>query len=233
MDYSHPALILLRRFGQRLHMLRPIVRLWRRISGSAYEEAFDKYVVSKITPGAVVWDVGANVGFFAEKFSMAVGHAGKVVAFDPSPSCVATLRERFSTQNNVIVEPVGLSDSTGIADFSVSEHADPTGGLGIRAGHNDVVKVNITTGDIYANTCTPRKPNYIKIDVEGYEWEVINGLTTVLTTEELKAVFIEVHFLELAKRGLVDAPTKIVLILRNNGFTVRWIDPSHLAAERM
>lgn len=233
MDYSNPLLISLRRVGQKLHILRPVVRLWRKITGSAYEEAFDKYVVSSITPGSVVWDIGANVGFFTEKFSMAAGEAGKVVAFDPSPGCIEELKNRFSGNETIIVEPVGLSDAPGKADFSVSDSTDPTGGLGVRSQHDNLVKVDITTGDIYAGSHVSRKPNYIKIDVEGYELDVIKGMPGVLSDKELKGVFIEVHFLELAKRNLAEAPTEIVNTLKHNGFTIRWIDPSHLAAERI
>lgn len=232
MDYSNPMLIGLRRVGQKLHILRPVVRLWRRIQGSAYEEAFDKYVVSRIIPGAVVWDVGANVGFFTDKFSIAAGSSGKVIAFDPSPGCVATLRERFARNSNVVVEPVGLAEAVGTADFSVSASTDPTGGLGVRTQHDNVVKVDITTGDIYVKEHASRKPNYVKIDVEGYEYEVINGMSGLLDDENLKAIFIEMHFLELAKRNLESAPTTIVNTLKGKGFAIHWIDPSHLAAER-
>ena len=232
MDYSHPLLIALRRAGQKLKILRPVVRLWRRITGSAYEQAFDQCVMSSITPGAVVWDVGANIGFFTEKFSQAVGPSGRVIAFDPSPSCVAALRERFGSRDNVTIEPVGLSDQEGIADFSVSEHADPTGGLGVRPDHKEVVKVNITSGDAYAKSNPHIMPDFMKIDVEGYELEVINGMREVLASSDLKGVFIEVHFLELAKRGQTETPTRIVNLLRSSGYSVRWIDPSHLAAER-
>lgn len=232
MDYSNPLLISLRRVGQRLHILRPVVRLWRRMRGFAYEEAFDNYVVARITPGSVVWDIGANVGFFTEKFSLAVGGAGKVIAFDPSPGCVSTLRERFARNDTVIVEPVGLADTVGSADFSVSASTDPTGGLGVRTNHDNVVKVNVTTGDIYAKEHASSTPNYIKIDVEGYEYEVINGMSGLLSDEKLKAIFIEMHFLELAKRNLGYAPANIVNTLKSKGFAIRWIDPSHLAAER-
>ena len=206
--------------------------MWRKISGSAYEEAFDKYVVAKIQPGSVVWDIGANVGFFTDKFSQAAGESGKVIAFDPSPGCVASLREQFDGNENVIIEALGMADKVGTEDFSSSASTDPTSGLGVRSNHEGVITVNITTGDTYADEHASSKPNYIKIDVEGYEYEVINGMVNLLSDKGLKAIFIEMHFLELAKRNLEYAPTSIVNTLESKGFTVRWIDPSHLAAER-
>lgn len=233
MDYSSPLLVTLRRIGQKLHVLRPILRLWRKINGSAYEEAFDKYVVSKISNGSVVWDVGANVGFFTEKFSLAAGRSGIVIAFDPSPGCIDVLRNKFSGNESIIVEPVGLSDASDTVDFSISNSTDPTGGIGVRSQHDDIVKVEITTGDKYVEIYKSRKPDYIKIDVEGYELDVINGMRRLLADKKVKGVFIEVHFLELAKRNLTKAPKEIVNTMENYGFTIRWIDPSHLAAERL
>ena len=233
MDYSNPLLIKLRRIGQQLHILRPMLTFWRKLTGAAYEEAFDKYIVSAITPSSIVWDIGANIGFFTEKFLIATGDTGKVIAFDPSPGCIETLSKKFSGNSAVIIEPVGLSDASGVASFSASDSTDPTGGIGVRPQHDNVVEVNITTGDEYVESHKSRMPNYIKIDVEGYEFDVIKGMSTLLSNHNLRGVFIEVHFLELAKRNLADAPTEIVNIMKKNGFSVRWIDPSHLAAERI
>jgi len=47
--------------------------------------------------------VGANVGFFTDRFSNAVGDKGSVVAFDPSPNCISVLNEKFSENKNVII----------------------------------------------------------------------------------------------------------------------------------
>lgn len=232
MDYSHPLFIIVRRVGQKIGILRPMQRIWRKIFNSAYEDGFDKYMLSKIKPNQIVWDVGANVGYFTEKFLFAVGPYGSVVAFEPSPGCVNVLRDKFSTQDNVLIEPIGLSDNEGISDFSIGEGTDPTNGLGVRAVDKAVVKVTISTGDIYVDKYGLRIPNYIKIDVEGYELEVINGLSKTLRADDLKGVFIEMHFLELAKRGLPHAPAIIVQVLQEHGLRIRWLDPSHLAAER-
>ena len=232
MNYSSPLLINLRKIARKLHILKPLVGMWRKMKGSAYEEAFDKYVVAKITPGSVVWDIGANIGFFTEKFSQAVGESGKVIAFDPSPGCVSALRERFNGNDNVTIESVGLADKAGSAEFSSTKSTDPTGGLGVRSNHENVITVDITTADIYAEEHATSSPNYIKVDVESYEYEVINGMSKLLSDERLRAIFIEMHFQQLAERNLEYAHTEIVKKLKDKGFTIRWIDPSHVVAER-
>lgn len=75
-------------------------------------------------------------------------------------------------------------------------------------------------------------PNVIKIDVEGFEVEVVQGLSQTLSDRRLRAVFIEVHFLEISKRGLRDGVGRLKTSLENAGLSVRWLDPSHIVARR-
>lgn len=51
---------------------------------NSYEEHFDKLFASKIKPGFIVFDIGANIGHYTRLYSNLVGHKGKVVAFEPS-----------------------------------------------------------------------------------------------------------------------------------------------------
>lgn len=232
MNYADPRLIILRRIGQRLGVLRPVVRMWRKLRNSAYEEAFDTYTIERVTRGSTVWDVGANTGFFTEKYADAVEDNGKVLAFDPSPSCIKILEGKFLNKKIVQIVPIGLSDHDGVESFSYGEEADPTGALGSTNAGEHSVSVRITTGDLFLSENASAVPNFIKIDVEGFELDVLLGMSNVLKSESLVGVFVEVHFLESAKRGLKNAPTKIVSLLENSGFEVKWIDPSHLVAER-
>lgn len=94
------------------------------------------------------------------------------------------------------------------------------------------IVVEISTGDELVNNKTVKLPNIIKIDVEGFEIDVIQGMQTILVNKFLKKVFIEIHFLEMTKRGLKNGSKEIVDILNKSGFKVNWTDPSHLIAER-
>src|SRR5581483_11355219 len=50
-----------------------------------YERQFRKQMIDIVRPGDVVWDVGANVGYYSRMFSDLVGPTGHVVAWEPSP----------------------------------------------------------------------------------------------------------------------------------------------------
>jgi hypothetical protein len=75
-------------------------------------------------------------------------------------------------------------------------------------------------------------PTLIKIDVEGFEDTVVEGARDILTDPRLKFMCIEVHFLELNRRGHAAGATEIASVLRSAGFNIEWTDPSHIVAKR-
>jgi hypothetical protein len=76
-------------------------------------------------------------------------------------------------------------------------------------------------------------PTFLKVDVEGSELDVFEGMTSALSSDGCRAVFCEVHFGLLAERGQPYASKEIAALLSRCGLTdQRWIDPSHLAAVR-
>jgi hypothetical protein len=75
-------------------------------------------------------------------------------------------------------------------------------------------------------------PNVVKIDVEGFELEVLSGMKQILANRALKAVGIEVHFKLLQERGLTRAPRQMESLLQEAGFLCSWPDSSHIFAVR-
>jgi FkbM family methyltransferase len=230
MDYSNPWALASRRFGQKIGILRPIVRMWRRFSGYGYEDAFDRALLANISNGDVVWDIGANIGYYTRKFAAIVGDQGAVVAFEPSPKTVQGLMVATKELRNVHVVAVALSDVEGLATFySDPEGNSPIDGLSPSMDSKIETTVPVRRGDDFLELYSPTK---IKLDVEGYELEVLSGMPRTLHSAFLKAVFVEVHFQILAQRGKPDASADIVRMLRDSGFDVRWTDSSHICAIR-
>ena len=230
MNYSNPFLIWFRTFGQKIGILKPLVRLYRAIFNKSYEEKFDKEMLAHIQLGEIVWDVGANVGLFTQKFAQCVGPKGLVVAFEPSPKTYKILQKSTSDLTNVICEHMGLSNSEGQVGFSESSSdGDPTNKIILDDAFN-AIKIGVTTGNAYSKKHPI--PNPIKIDVEGFEIEVIAGMSRLLLDSNLKKIFVEVHFLEMAKRGFSSGSREIVNAIIKAGFRIKWVDPSHFIATR-
>ena len=235
MDYSSPFLMGLRGVGRKLGVLRPLQTAWRKLRGEAYEQDFERALLAGIHAGDVVWDIGANIGFYTRKFADLVGPGGKVVGFEPSPETSQTLKDNCAAWPNVVCEQVALSDVAGEADFHIADEANsPVSGLAQRSAIPvaQVCKVKVMTGDEFVAAHPELAPTKMKIDVEGFELEVLRGMPAVLRSPALKAAYIEVHFASLAERGLVGAPGQITAMLKAGGFNIRWTDASHIQATR-
>jgi FkbM family methyltransferase len=131
----------------------------------------------------LIFDIGANIGNTVEQFSR---KATQVIAFEPNPSLVAELRTRFP-QKNIQIEEIALSDKEGSAIFHLSpSHTISTlssewvGESRFSHTHrwNQDISVRTSTLDLMIDKWGT--PDYIKIDVEGHEEQVISGLTRLL-----------------------------------------------------
>jgi FkbM family methyltransferase len=229
-NYSGQTALRLRSLGRRLGIFPPLVRAFRKLSGARYEERFDAALLGAIRSGDIVWDIGANEGLYTEKFSQRVESSGHVVAFEPSPRNVEILRTRFTDSNRVTICPVALADRAGTATFYANGSSDgTTDSLVERTAGAVPHQVEVHRGDEFLQRFPPK---VIKIDVEGFELEVLRGLHDVLMSRALRSVLIEVHFGILSDRGLPKAPAELTAMLLKAGLTVSWVDSSHLAGER-
>jgi len=132
-----------------------------------------------ISPGDLVFDVGANVGNITSVF-LKLG--ARVVSVDPRPSCVRKLKSRFGRNSQVTVVAEGVSDRAGKLDFHVCEKRSGistfsdrwTKGRFSNQEWGKKISVNVTTLDLLIKKY--RAPRFCKIDVEGFELKVLKGL---------------------------------------------------------
>jgi FkbM family methyltransferase len=158
---------------------------WRWIAASSmhacvegtYESENQALLVEHVRPGDVVYDVGANAGYFTLLASHLVGPTGRVVAFEPFPAALRYLRRHIELNGveNATVIDSAVSDARGTAHFRA--HAEITMGRLADGGELSVDVVRLD--DVYANGHAPL-PDLIKIDVEGEELKVLRGATAIL-----------------------------------------------------
>jgi FkbM family methyltransferase len=123
--------------------------------------------------GDVVYDVGANVGYYSLLASRLVGPAGKVFAFEPFPRNVDLLKKhlRLNDVLNVSLVQSAVSSVNGEVYFESSP--DPSSGH-VSEGHGDLRIPSVTLDTLVFERSTP-PPQVIKIDVEGAELSVLKG----------------------------------------------------------
>lgn len=197
-----------------------------------YEEEFARRLLAAVDSDTVVWDIGANIGLYTQQFLDA--GARSVVCFEPAPDSIEALRTRFAgVSDHVTVLGVALADTSGTASF-FADGSSVTNRLSTDEGdaQGKAVQVRVMRADEACREFHLPVPSVVKIDVEGFEVDVIRGMGAMLQSPELKNVFVEVHFRALHLRGLDSAPQEIERGLAAAGFTVRWLDLSHLWAVR-
>jgi FkbM family methyltransferase len=199
-----------------------------------YESSFSRQLTQACRPGDIVWDVGANVGYYSRNFSQCVGVSGKVFAFEPDTVNLPELRSACSGRGNIEIREFGLSDKTERRNF-LGDDSDHTISRVLLPGEpipEAATEVELQTGDAVIQSGNAELPNVIKIDVEGHELSVLKGLQGTLSNERLRSIFVEVHFGILDRSGRADDPKKIEDILKRSGFKLSWTDPSHIFAAR-
>jgi FkbM family methyltransferase len=193
--------------------------LWHR---NEYEDRFADALLGSVRAEDCVWDVGANVGYYTERFSKL---ARQVVAFEPVlENCLKIEAKKLP---NVDCQQVALGDAAGEVPMFVEGQFSST----VAASSPKAIKrtIRVARGDDFA---TLAQPTVVKIDIEGFEVEVIRGMRRIL--EGVRALFIEVHFQILDERGMKQAPSVLVQDLKRMGFArVEWPDASHIAAFRV
>lgn len=145
--------------------------------------------VRHVRPGGVVFDVGANAGFFTLLASRLAGEHGSVVAFEPFSGAVGYLRRHVELNDarNVTVIEAAVSDRPGTSHFAAG--ADMSTGRLTEAG--DVAVSVVSLDDLCGRGEIP-KPNLLKIDVEGEELNVLRGAATILA-ETKPTIVLETH----------------------------------------
>lgn len=231
---TNTLVVRLRSIGRVTGLNKLIVSL---LGSESYEDKFQKMMLSSIRSGDCVWDIGANLGLYTTKFSKLVGNKGNVYAFEPSPVNLELLKEAVGDRTNVVIVPVALGakemtvtfqqgeDPIGATSKIVSETSEASGRIG--------VKVEMVCGDELVSSNRAMPPDMIKIDTEGFELDVLKGLSVTINSLILRTLCIEVHFGLLQERGLNDAPSQIEQILESAGFEYSWPDASHIVANRV
>lgn len=229
MSWRTNGLVLMMRNAARVVGLNKWVASW--LLGGGYETKYDQQFSTRIRPGDCVWDVGANIGYYTRLFAERVGQEGKVFAFEPSPVNFSRLVQQCAALNNITLLQCGLGKSDGQLHFEQGE--DELGATSRVTGNNSYgMVVEIRAADSLLAEGIATVPNVIKMDVEGFEWEVIEGMTTLLKQPCLRTIGIEVHFGILKERGMGHVPQEIEQLLCNSGFSLTWPDSSHVIAAR-
>jgi len=187
----------------------------------------EDFLTSLDLKGKTVYDIGGFIGLLSVVFAKAVGQTGKVIVFEPNEENHAQLLEtlRVNRVDNVRVLKLGISDTKGKEQpFIVHENFGATGSLDqeiqsqiVKTGRFKHLHIDVDTLDNAVATYGLPKPDFIKIDIEGMEYQALLGMTEILRTGSPQ-FHIEIHGADqLSKRENIG---RIVAFLESQGYLI-------------
>jgi FkbM family methyltransferase len=166
------------------------------IAQGVLEGAVQEAMIRHLGAGGVLYDVGANVGFFSLLGARLVGPGGAVYAFEPAPDNAAAVERnaRLNSLPNISVIPKAVSSGAGrsrlfvVDDQSWSRLEE----VGAHPFTERVIDIELVSIDDAVRSGEIRPPTVVKIDVEGAEIAVLEGMRQTLR-EHRPAVICELH----------------------------------------
>jgi FkbM family methyltransferase len=147
------------------------------------------FLLHALRPDEIFVDVGANIGAYTILASKVVG--SRSVSFEPLPDTVQKLREQVhlnGIDNLVSIRNTGVSDKKGSLFFT--NDADTVNKVSLSGASQNTTSVEVVTLDQELKSSS----NYFfKIDVEGFEFNVLNGGDNVLSSPNTRALIIELN----------------------------------------
>jgi len=146
-----------------------------------YGEHDERYEINNLKKilcqGDVCWDIGANIGFFSCLFASLIGPSGRVIAFEPVPATADFLLHNVELNgfHNVVLirKAVGATPATQPIYYGDAANAEGTASFLSSHAERHFEVVEIDTLDNLSGKLPPA--DFIKIDVEGYQMEVLKG----------------------------------------------------------
>lgn len=172
----------------------------------AYEPAVAALFLANVHPGHVVFDVGANKGFYTLLAVQRVGSAGKVVAYEPDPRNIRDIEDdaRLNDFPNLIVRGIALAARKGESEFDIGgwqEGVSAWGQLVVDGGKSSdgasTVRVPTATLDEELEELAIDNLNMLKIDIQGGELAAIDGMKGALKRGTIDTILLELHDMQL------------------------------------
>jgi FkbM family methyltransferase len=173
-----------------------------------HEPLFTKVMMSELKPGMTIVDIGANIGYYALLEAKTVGNSGKVYAIEPEPANFDRLKKNIALNNyaNIETYKIAVCDMSGKKTLYQSESPNLhslLGANGTNAPKNSYIStidVQTTSLDEFLNGKQP--PDLIRMDVEGYEYYIIEGMKQTLNANRNLKIFMELHSATMKAAGL-------------------------------
>jgi FkbM family methyltransferase len=157
------------------------------------EPHLQKAIRNYVAAGDTVYDIGANIGYVSLSLAKRVGPSGLVIAFEPVPQNAAAFRQNIDLNGltNVRLLTVAASNERGEAVIRIAENSSTASLVWHRSNPSArELRVRIESIDNLVEAGEFGYPKFVKIDVEGAEGSVLQGMRRTIAAAR-PVVFIE------------------------------------------
>jgi len=177
-----------------------------------YDLALSDVLWRLCEPGSFVIDVGANIGYTTLLLSKRIQENGQLYCFEPNPKLIPVLEKNISHMNNskIRLYPIALSDKKSSSYFEIPKDQDMNDGIGHLANIESDHSVLVQTERL-DQLIDNENIELMKIDVEGYELNVLHGAEQLLMQKKIKHIVFEEHD---------DYPTAVTNYLEKIGYKI-------------
>lgn len=191
-----------------------------------YEPKETRLISDLVKPQMITLDIGANIGYFTMLMAHLVGSQGRVHAFEPNPDVLRKLEGNIALNSalrdgRITVHGVALGMEEGEAEFFCPNPGyEGAGGLKrtLRAPVAKVIRVPVQTIDGFISARGIQKVDFIKMDIEGGELDVLRGGDRLLA-ELRPTILFEAFELNTAPYGY--RVFEILSFLEQRGYLVK------------
>lgn len=188
------------------------------------EESYEKFLLQTAKQCNIIFDVGANIGYYTVQ--LAQNTKGTVYAFEPMDYQYKTLLRNLELNSLTNVHPIKkiVSDSVGKQRiyFSGMENTAASSVVNKTDEFEEIPSVSL---DGFCNENQIDQIDLIKIDVEGYEFNVLKGLENMLKNQNISHLFIEIVERHLNKADT--SATEVFNLLKSNNYEGYSIKTGH------
>jgi FkbM family methyltransferase len=167
----------------------------------------------KVESGDIVFDIGANLGFFSY-YSILKG-AKSVYAFEPGESQFKAIEDNFGSIDNLVIEKKAVTEKNGILKFAKHKNLSVMSGVFDEIDEENYNVVECQTINLmdYCFEKNISKIDFLKLDCEGSEYRIFENLSEDFL-KMIDKIIMEYHF------NTDGRLVKMIEKLQNNGFTV-------------